>query len=142
MTEIANGCPLGDYSQASQIAHMTAPSPLGPWSRRGIALAGFAHNPQAVVAPNGSVLLFHSECPFQPSWPFANFIFCLISSGNPPDRSVLWFWVLASLPRGATTAVHLQGSGPLVMSPGRVCHTHALPPCCPLAVWRFGPLAL
>ena len=59
MTEIANGCPLGDYSRASQVAHMTAPSPLGPWSREGIALAGFAHNPQAVMAPNGSVLLFH-----------------------------------------------------------------------------------
>ena len=59
MTEIAHHCPLGDYGSASQVAHMTAPSPLGPWQRRGIALAGFAHNPQAVVAPNGSVLLFH-----------------------------------------------------------------------------------
>ena len=38
---------------------MTARSPLGPWQRVGIALAGFAHNPQAVMAPNGSVLLFH-----------------------------------------------------------------------------------
>lgn len=38
---------------------MTAPAPLGPWVRRGIALAGFAHNPQAVMAPNGSILLFH-----------------------------------------------------------------------------------
>ncbi len=25
----------------------------------GVALAGFAHNPQAVVSPNGSILLFH-----------------------------------------------------------------------------------
>ena len=38
---------------------MTARSPLGPWQRVGIALAGFAHNPQAVMAPNGSILLFH-----------------------------------------------------------------------------------
>jgi hypothetical protein len=29
MTEIANGCPLGDYGTASQVAHLTATSPLG-----------------------------------------------------------------------------------------------------------------
>ena len=38
---------------------MTASSPLGPWKRQGVALAGFAHNPQALLTPNGSVLLFH-----------------------------------------------------------------------------------
>jgi hypothetical protein len=59
MTEIANNCPLGDYSVASQVVHMTATHPVGPWTRQGVALAGFAHNPQAVMAPNGSVLLFH-----------------------------------------------------------------------------------
>ena len=59
MTEIANSCPLGDYGSASQIVHMTATHPLGPWTRQGVALAGFAHNPQAVVSPNGSILLFH-----------------------------------------------------------------------------------
>eukprot|EP01043_Picozoa_sp_COSAG02_P005814 COSAG02_NODE_160_length_32694_cov_18.496947_8_plen_261_part_00 len=59
MTEIANSCPLGDYGFASQIVHMTAAHPLGPWARQGVALAGFAHNPQAVVSPNGSILLFH-----------------------------------------------------------------------------------
>jgi hypothetical protein len=59
MTEIANHCPLGDYSSASQIVHLTAPHPLGPWTRKGVALAGFAHNPQAVMSPNGSILLFH-----------------------------------------------------------------------------------
>jgi sucrose-6-phosphate hydrolase SacC (GH32 family) len=58
MTEIANHCPLGDYGTASQIAHMTASSPLGPWRRVGIALAGFAHNPQAVMWKE-SILLFH-----------------------------------------------------------------------------------
>ena len=59
MTEIANQCPLGDYGAASQIVHMTASNPLGPWAREGVALAGFAHNPQAVMSPNGSILLFH-----------------------------------------------------------------------------------
>eukprot|EP00040_Diaphanoeca_grandis_P002487 m.21872 g.21872 ORF g.21872 m.21872 type:complete len:499 (+) comp13590_c0_seq1:256-1752(+) len=59
MTEIANACELGDYGTASQVIHMSAPSPLGPWTRVGVALAGFAHNPQAFLAPNGSVVLFH-----------------------------------------------------------------------------------
>lgn len=45
---------------------MTAPTPLGPWVRRGIALAGFAHNPQAVMVPNSStILLFHIGEPLQ-----------------------------------------------------------------------------
>jgi hypothetical protein len=59
MTEIANECLLGEYGVASQVVHMTASAPLGPWTRQGVALAGFAHNPQAILAPNGSVLLFH-----------------------------------------------------------------------------------
>lgn len=88
MTEIANHCPLGDYGVASQVAHMTATHPLGPWSRKGIALKGFvslrppccvsstrpqrqrcaqAHNPQAVMAPNGSILLFHIGKELEPN---------------------------------------------------------------------------
>ena len=63
MTEIANECLLGSYGVASQVVHMTAPSPLGPWTRRGVALPGFAHNPQALLAPNGSVVLFHIGTP-------------------------------------------------------------------------------
>ena len=38
---------------------MTADHPRGPWTRRGVALAGFAHNPQAVLGRNNTVLLFH-----------------------------------------------------------------------------------
>jgi hypothetical protein len=59
MTEIANSCGLGQYGSASQVVHMTSLSPLGPWIRRGVALAGFAHNPQAILTPNGTLLLFH-----------------------------------------------------------------------------------
>eukprot|EP01052_Picozoa_sp_SAG31_P033809 SAG31_NODE_3869_length_3799_cov_1.602432_3_plen_356_part_00 len=58
MTEIANHCPLGDYGSASQVVHMTATHPLGPWTRKGVALFGFAHNPQAVLW-EGKILLFH-----------------------------------------------------------------------------------
>ena len=58
-TEIANECLLGEYGVASQVVHLTSTSVLGPWTRVGVALAGFAHNPQALLAPNGSVLLFH-----------------------------------------------------------------------------------
>ena len=44
--------------QQSQIVHMTAMHPLGPWTRKGVALSGFAHNPQAVLWKN-KILLFH-----------------------------------------------------------------------------------
>lgn len=63
MTEIANGCPLGDYGTASQVAHMTATSPLGPWTRKGIALKGFAHNPQAIMVTSSSFVVYiNLEC--------------------------------------------------------------------------------
>jgi hypothetical protein len=71
MTEIANECYLGEYGEASQVVHMTSTSPLGPWSRQGIALRGFAHNPQAVLSPNAStnasrILLFHIGAELKP----------------------------------------------------------------------------
>ena len=42
MTEIANQCPLGDYGSASQIVHVTASNPLGPWRREGPSHCTFA----------------------------------------------------------------------------------------------------
>ena len=53
MTEIANHCPLGDYGVASQVAHMTATHPLGPWSRKGIALKGFVSLRPSRCVPHG-----------------------------------------------------------------------------------------
>ena len=76
MTEIANACPLGDYGEASQVVHMTAAYPLGPWTRKAVALPGFAHNPQAVMAPNGSILLFHIGQQLPPG--------CLLDCRTPP----------------------------------------------------------
>ena len=66
MTEIANRCLLGDYGMASQVVHLTAPTPLGPFTRHGVVLVGFAHNPQAVVAADGRVVLFHIGAPLAP----------------------------------------------------------------------------
>eukprot|EP00662_Eupelagonemidae_sp_cell21_P045671 gene45671-11270_t len=35
-------------------------SPLGPWTRKDVALAAFAHNPQVVQNPTtGELLMFH-----------------------------------------------------------------------------------
>ena len=79
-TEIANECLLGEYGVASQVVHLTSTSVLGPWTRVGVALAGFAHNPQALLAPNGSVLLFHIGEQLAPG--------CLADCrGTPPEGS-------------------------------------------------------
>lgn len=64
-TEIANNCSLHAYGTASQIVHRTSTGgPLGPWVRRGVALAAFAHNPQAVQLPSGHIALFHIGAAF------------------------------------------------------------------------------
>lgn len=59
MTELGGNCSLSSYSAASQILHLTAPSPQGPWMIEGVALGRFAHNPQVVRGGDGSWLLFH-----------------------------------------------------------------------------------
>lgn len=43
----------------SLIAHATAPSPDGPWSRQGVTSGVWSHNPATAVAADGTILLFH-----------------------------------------------------------------------------------
>ncbi len=59
MTELEGNCSLSSYSTTSRVLHLTAASPLGPWSFAGVALPAFAHNPQAVRDADGAWLLFH-----------------------------------------------------------------------------------
>ena len=59
MTELEGNCSLSSYSVASRILHLVAPSPQGPWTVDGVALAAFAHNPQVVRDIDGAWLHFH-----------------------------------------------------------------------------------
>jgi hypothetical protein len=58
-SEMANNCTLHDYGSVSRVVHATARSPLGPFVRQSIALPVFAHNPQVIRHPDGTLLLFH-----------------------------------------------------------------------------------
>ena len=57
--EMSKGCGLTSWETNSIISHATAPSPDGPWTRRGTALGVWAHTPSAAVARDGTVVLFH-----------------------------------------------------------------------------------
>ena len=70
-TEIVNSCKLGLYGVASTVIHMEAEHPTGPWKKKGVALPVFAHNPQAIILPNGSIALYHIGTPL-PSWCVGN----------------------------------------------------------------------
>jgi len=116
MTEIANSCGLADYASASQVIHMTASSPLGPWVRRGVALAGFAHNPQAILTANGTVILFHIGTEEQPG--------CLLdcrgtapSGTNPHPPKPRPANCNSSLSHSASLAVAASPFGPFTRYP-------------------------
>jgi hypothetical protein len=59
IAEMSKNCTLNDYGSNSQIIHATAPSLEAPFSKRGVAIAPFAHNPTVRALPDGSgYLLF------------------------------------------------------------------------------------
>jgi hypothetical protein len=56
---MANNCSLHDYGKVSRVVHATANSPLGPFVRQSVAIPVFAHNPQIIRHPDGTLLLYH-----------------------------------------------------------------------------------
>eukprot|EP00729_Bicosta_minor_P005168 gene5168-24105_t len=57
--EMTRGCGLTSWETNSQIAHATAPTPAGPWTRQDTVLGVWAHTPSAAVARDGTIVLFH-----------------------------------------------------------------------------------
>eukprot|EP00316_Scyphosphaera_apsteinii_P004808 CAMPEP_0119322746 /NCGR_PEP_ID=MMETSP1333-20130426/59059_1 /TAXON_ID=418940 /ORGANISM="Scyphosphaera apsteinii, Strain RCC1455" /LENGTH=281 /DNA_ID=CAMNT_0007330047 /DNA_START=543 /DNA_END=1388 /DNA_ORIENTATION=+ len=51
-------CELHGWSYASQVGHATSLDPLGPFTRKGVALPIQHHNPTVSHAPNGTLLLY------------------------------------------------------------------------------------
>jgi hypothetical protein len=52
------GCNLGAWSSNSEVIHATAASPADPFLLRNVALPPWHHNPQALLHPDGTWLLF------------------------------------------------------------------------------------
>ena len=51
-------CNLGSWSSNSEVVHGTADSPAGPFRLAEVALGPWHHNPQAVLHPDGTWLLY------------------------------------------------------------------------------------
>lgn len=52
------GCGLGIWITGSRVIHTTSNNPVGPYTPTGeVAVAGEAHNPQAIRSPDGTYLL-------------------------------------------------------------------------------------
>ena len=49
---------LGGWTSNSHVIHSTSTSPLGPFSTKDVSLAVWHHNPQAMLHPDGTWLLF------------------------------------------------------------------------------------
>jgi hypothetical protein len=56
-SEMVAGCGINAWETNSQIVHIVAPSPTGPFERRDVVWPTFAHEPSVTVAPNGSARL-------------------------------------------------------------------------------------
>ena len=60
VSEFANECKLGSWTTNSYINHITAPSPVGPWTRHEAVVDIWSHNPRLVhSSADGEWLLFH-----------------------------------------------------------------------------------
>ena len=65
--EMSRGCGLTSWETNSLISHAVAPTPDGPWTRKGTALGVWAHtrptrrprSSLAIVARDGTIVLFH-----------------------------------------------------------------------------------
>lgn len=53
VAEMVNNCSLTTYLTNSRCAHATSPTPEGPYSRVGVAVDVWCHNPQVAYVPGG-----------------------------------------------------------------------------------------
>ena len=62
-TEWLNNCPMryDTFATSTHIAHATAKSAAGPWTRRGVAVPRAAGNPAITRAPGGTYLLYYTN---------------------------------------------------------------------------------
>jgi hypothetical protein len=56
-SEMTGGCGLDSWTTNSQIVHAVAAAPGGPWARREVVAAVFAHEPDVVRGPAGELVM-------------------------------------------------------------------------------------
>ncbi len=56
--EMSHGCDLRTWQTNSQVVSAVADTPVGPFVRQDVVIPPWSHNPQAVVAPDGTWVIF------------------------------------------------------------------------------------
>ena len=62
VAEMANGCGMKTWATNSIIRHAVSSAPAGPYIAQDTVMPPFSHNPTAVRAPDGTVLIYHIGC--------------------------------------------------------------------------------
>lgn len=60
VAEMANQCGLNAWTRGSQVVHATSTSPTAQFTRVDIVVEPLSHNPQAITAPDGTIVI--CEC--------------------------------------------------------------------------------
>ena len=58
IAEMANECGLGTWQQNSQVVHAVAATPAGPFERIDVVVPPLSHNPQVMIAPDGTAVIY------------------------------------------------------------------------------------
>ena len=58
VSEMANECDLGTWQQNSQVVHAVAKSPEGPFDRVDVVVPPLSHNPEVMIAPDGTAVIY------------------------------------------------------------------------------------
>ena len=58
IAEMANECGLGTWQQNSQVVHAVAATPAGPFKRVDVVVPPLSHNPQVMIAPDGTAVIY------------------------------------------------------------------------------------
>ena len=82
--EFANHCDLGAWGTNSQVVAAVSSSPAGPYVRQNVAVPAWSHNPEAVQAPDGTLVLYTLGSG-KPSGPEQN---CTTGGGGGGDTTV------------------------------------------------------
>eukprot|EP01060_Flectonema_neradi_P000516 TRINITY_DN10325_c0_g1_i1.p1 TRINITY_DN10325_c0_g1~~TRINITY_DN10325_c0_g1_i1.p1 ORF type:complete len:382 (+),score=78.58 TRINITY_DN10325_c0_g1_i1:116-1261(+) len=80
--QFSGGCPVNSWKTNSYIFHAHGPTPHGPWTGSDVSVNIFAHNPQTILHPDGTWIMF-----FIGGWhyPVSTRVNCSTSEVYPPE---------------------------------------------------------
>jgi hypothetical protein len=85
LSEMTHECGINSWKTNSQIVHATAAAPQGPWDRREVVVAEFAHEPDVVRGPSGEWVMVYSGFPLPNASDHCRANCSQGSTGDSPD---------------------------------------------------------